>query len=205
MYLLLKILCLSIAMQASPREPQCYNIHLSKKQVISHGMVPQNNEVEQKELLAHLVYAETLAANCAAANASMVMPIAQVIFNRIRDFETSKKLSRSEAIKHAVFGKNQFNSSLSGRYSLSQWKEFVCPKNKELFQKAYEAVEKFSKSYDGDKDLTEGTNYFFHRHTGSYKDHPWNKKHLRELKNVSDGCLVIYKTESKDYLKAELQ
>lgn len=79
--------------------------------------------LSEQEVMARLVYAETLATNCQGVPTNGIMNgIATVISNRIK-----KGGVYGSGIRGVVFQPSQFNSSLSTKYSRSKLKEFLCP------------------------------------------------------------------------------
>jgi hypothetical protein len=87
--------------------PQCLNFAPAGKRAITKEDMPRG--IGELELVARLVYAETLAANCPDKNQELSEGIAAVILNRVRAFEEKGK---DDAYRRVVFGKMQFASSL---------------------------------------------------------------------------------------------
>jgi hypothetical protein len=78
-------------------------------------------------LAARLAYAETAAANCTAHNDEVLDLVASVIASRVR--------IRHGDVESVVFQRNQFASSLH-IYSESRYRDFLCPSDAILWQKA---------------------------------------------------------------------
>jgi hypothetical protein len=113
------------------------------------------NESEA-ELLARLVYAETLAANCSDLNNKIAPLIRATINNRIQ--------KRKGDIRGVIFQRDQFASSLN-IYSQSKYLEFLCPKDQILWNLILKPVP---------SPLSLDTvNYFLYKHSPRWTSEPW--------------------------------
>jgi hypothetical protein len=150
-----------------------------KYKSIERALASDSNE----ELTARLVYAETLAANCPQFESEMVAPIASAIKNR-----TAKRNGNTRSV---VFQRDQFASSLNG-YDESHWREFLCPTNAELWQKAYRATMAPNSVHDG-------FNYYLFKHSTRFSPPDWAKKEPLKFLNsekIAD-CLKVFKATFK--------
>ena len=93
------------------------------------------------ELLARLVYAEALSTGI-GDDPLVHEAIAWGVMNRVRLAERSESAKRSygSGIRGVVFKKGQFNPAVSPRSPFS--KDFLCPKERALWQMAVEAAGK---------------------------------------------------------------
>lgn len=93
------------------------------------------------ELLARLVYAEALSTGI-GDDPLVHEAIAWGVMNRVRLAERSESAKRSygSGIRGVVFKKGQFNPAVSPRSPFS--KDFLCPKERALWQMAFEAAGK---------------------------------------------------------------
>lgn len=160
------------------------------------------HDVSDDELLARLIYAETLAARCPSEKSMMAPRIADVIFSRIRDFKEAK---RDQPVRRVVFGRDMFGSSLSGSRR-SKWKEFACPSENSFDSELYGQSVKLVESLTKKPPKSDLTHYFLHQYTDQYNDHPWGPKaKLRGEVKRKDGqrCLGVYH-ESKSYLNSRM-
>lgn len=156
---------------AEIQNPKCY---LPEPATIADWTAALPAEVSEQELVTRLVYAETLATNCFSEkykglSDEISAGIAAVIYNRVLRAQESAALARrfGKGIHGVVFQKSQFNSSLSTKYSLSQWKEFLCPTKPDLW---IGAVRKTQEIFSGDQDPfadTTVTSVYYYRHFDS--------------------------------------
>jgi hypothetical protein len=86
-------------------------------------------ETDAVELVARLIYSESLAANCSEQIEKFRFPIATTIGNRIAIRKREHELTEFAAAKSVVFDIDQFASSLN-IYESSKFKEFLCPKDR---------------------------------------------------------------------------
>lgn len=116
-------------------------------------------------LMARLVYAETLGANCPSQNDVMAGRIAEVISNRV---------ARRGSVRSVVFQRDQFASSLNV-YSSSRYLDFLCPKNESLWKSALVHVQGLLNSANRTNRLSSDTaNYFLYKHDPRWTKEPWN-------------------------------
>lgn len=133
------------------------------------------------ELAARLVYAETKATRCEKQNAEVAPVIAQVIANRV-------KIRKGDA-RSVVFQRDQFASSLN-IYDESNYKDFLCPDDGNLWGKSYYAADvALAKSTKG----SDTVNYFLYKHSPRWTKEPWKLEEDKSLtKNVS-SCIRTFK------------
>ncbi len=179
--------------------PQCIDSQSDIDRVANHQRNNRRNDSKyliyrqllqsdsDSELLARLVYAETLGANCSDHNEKLVPLITNVIVNRIR--------RREGNVRSVVFQRDQFSSSLN-IYSSSRYKDFLCPKNSALWNQALEkSNELLQNSNDSSGDLSsDSINYFLPSHDPRWPNPPdWG---LRENTAAVDEslreCLRIF-------------
>jgi len=113
------------------------------------------------ELAARLVYAETKATRCEKMNNEIVPVITEVIANRVK--------IRKGDVQSVIFQRDQFASSLN-IYEESNYKDFLCPSDSDLWSKAY------SETFLALSDKTKGTNtvnYFLYKHSPRWTKEPW--------------------------------
>lgn len=179
--------------------PQCLDVQPPNGGQLGNSAF---RNVSDDELLARLIYAETLAARCPSENSAMAPKIAEVIFSRLRDF---KEANRDKPVRRVVFGRDMFGSSLSGSRR-AKWREFVCPSENGFESGLYGQSVKLVESLRKNPPRTDITHYFLHLYTNQYNDHPWGlKAKLRGEVKRKDGqrCLGVYH-ESKSYLNSRM-
>lgn len=137
--------------------------------------------VTEEEILARLVYAETLASHCPEHSDQSVELISATLINRIQ--------RRSGNILEVVFERDQFASSLN-IYSESQYREFLCPKNLELWRNALTTTRQMLRSSTADTSTalplpSDSVNYYFYKHSSRFTPPAWTKS-LEEVRS-SDG------------------
>ncbi len=123
-------------------------------------------DASDKELIARLAYAETVGANCPELNTKIAPRIVAVIANRVR-------IRKGDA-KSVVFERDQFSSSLNV-YKESRYRDFLCPKDAELWELIMNVV---------DAELNQPThlvssttvNYFLYKHSPRWTRAPWSHK-----------------------------
>lgn len=139
------------------------------------------------ELIARLIYSETLAANCDEFRIDVVPTIATVIQNRVA--------KRKGNVKGVIFQRDQFASSLNG-YDESKWREFMCPTDQKLWAEALAAA----KSTDQKIGPMKATayNYYLYQHSPRFQTPAWAKDPLefRQSKKIA-ACVRIFATEFK--------
>lgn len=138
----------------------------SKNKFKYEGYRKALTESSDTELVARLVYAETLGANCPELSVQIAPKIAAVIANRI-------KIRKGDA-RSVVFQRDQFSSSLNN-YSESHYRDFLCPKDEKLWAQ----VLVFSnKALAGElPSLSADTvNYFLYQHSSKWPKEPWDLK-----------------------------
>lgn len=174
--------------------PQCLNFAPAGKKAITKEDMPTG--MGELELVARLVYAETLAANCPDKNQEMSEGIAAVILNRVRAFEERGK---ADAYRRVVFGKMQFASSLHF-YSNAQWKAFTCPTDQAFYRSVYETVVKMNNGELKNAKYASGTHYYLHHHFKRFQDQPWGRN-AKLVVHLGGNCLGIYSLD-KGFLEA---
>ncbi|HBL18909.1 MAG TPA: hypothetical protein DD417_19645 [Elusimicrobia bacterium] len=121
------------------------------------------------ELAARLVYAEALATGCSgeAFLPKIVRGIAWVVASRVRASEKSPAAARrfGKGVRGVVFQPGQFDSTLSTRYSLSRWKDFLCPRDAKVWALARDAVRAgFAPGAAGPFAGRSATGVYYYRH-----------------------------------------
>ncbi len=174
--------------------PQCLNFAPAGKKAITKEDMPKG--MGEPELVARLVYAETLAANCPNKNQELSEGIAAVILNRVRAFEEKGK---DDAYRRVVFGKMQFASSLHF-YSKAQWKAFTCPTDQAFYRAVYETVVKMNNGELKNGKYASATHYYLHHHFEKFQDQPWGRK-AKLVAHLGGNCLGIYSLD-KGFLEA---
>lgn len=111
------------------------------------------------ELIARLTYAETLAAKCSDNSSTMAPAIAATIKNRIR--------IRNGNVRSVIFEKDQFASSLNN-YDGSLFREFLCPKNLDVWKMSAVAVQKELAGFP-----PMAVHYYLYKHSARFKPPGW--------------------------------
>lgn len=184
---------------AGSRAPRCLDVRPPPSGQIGRRALA---DIDDDEILARLIYAETLAARCPHENSRIAPGIAAVIMNRIKDFKVA---GSPQPVQHVVFGRDMFASSLKS-YSASQWKSFICPTKNQFDENLYAQSKALVKSPAIKNLYPEATHYYLHQHFGSYTNQPWGSKAvLKKALGTKAGqvCLGIYR-ETKSYLNARL-
>lgn len=134
-------------------------------------------------LVARLIFAETLAANCPQQSASVLPLIAGAINNRIQ--------IRKGDVKSVVFERNQFASSLN-HYSSSKYLDFLCPSQADLWTQSMNAVGKKNDGLD-----RSAVNYFLYKHHAGWDKEPWKlpETKLSQISNARD-CIRVFENKS---------
>lgn len=115
-------------------------------------------------LLARLVYAETLAANCPEKNRAIAPLIATVIGNRVK--------KRHGEVSRVVFQRNQFSSSLN-HYSESRYREFLCPRDEALWTLSFESANVALNGNEKPALSADTVNYYLYRHSPRFRAPDW--------------------------------
>lgn len=111
-------------------------------------------------LATRLAYAETAAANCAAHNDEVLDLVASVIANRVR--------IRRGDVESVVFQRNQFSSSLH-IYSESRYRDFLCPSDAILWQKASAKMQANLEDVVPSAPIPkDAVNYYLYRHSDRF-------------------------------------
>ena len=132
-----------------------------------------------EELLARLIYSETLAANCPEYTDLVMAEVAGVIKNRIA--------KRHGDIKSVVFELKQFASSLHA-YKASKFRDFLCPKDFALWRKA---VTLAATSSPNESDYS--YNYFLFKHDPRWPKAPWSLVETDISKqSKANACIKTY-------------
>ncbi|CAN5559718.1 hypothetical protein BH10BDE1_BH10BDE1_28870 [soil metagenome] len=139
------------------------------------------------ELVARLIYSETLAANCDEFTVDVVPTIATVIQNRVA--------KRKGNVKSVIFQRDQFASSLNG-YNESKWREFMCPTDQKLWAAAFSAANASDQKLGPMK--ATAYNYYLYQHSSRFQTPAWAKEPLgfKQSKKIA-ACLRIFSTEFK--------
>ncbi len=117
---------------------------------------------DDSDLLARLIYAETLAANCPEQEREVLPLIAETIGNRVQ--------RRRGDVKSVIYQRDQFASSLN-LYAESHHREFLCPKNKALWGQALQAAKAIGQKRSN---LSEDTmNYYLYKHSSRFTQPNW--------------------------------
>lgn len=165
--------------QTTSSLPHCVNKTDEVEKIISHIKANSKNNFKydkykeflnsdsEVELLARLTYSETLAANCKSENDKIVPLITEAIANRIRIRKRS-----NQDIRSVVFQRDQYASSLN-IYNESQYKEFLCPSDAALWNKAYSAAKNALSSPTPTQLNSESVNYFLYKHSSRWTQPPW--------------------------------
>lgn len=133
------------------------------------------------ELAARLVYAETKATNCEKMNNQIVPVITEVIANRVK--------IRKGDVQSVIFQRDQFASSLN-IYGESNYKDFLCPSDSALWNKAY------SETFSALSDKTKGTdtvNYFLYKHSPRWTKEPWKLEEDTSLTKGVRDCIRTFR------------
>lgn len=112
----------------------------------------------ENEVLARLIYAETLAANCPSDTAKIAPVVAGVIKNRV-----TQKTNAFDV----VFERDQFASSLNN-YSESRYKDFLCPKDSALWKTVQAEVQRKDSILPAN-----ALNYYFFKHSTKFQPPAW--------------------------------
>lgn len=114
-------------------------------------------------IMARLVYAEVVAAECAALQDEILPGIAEVIANRVR-----KRRGLALAV---IFERDQFASSLN-MYNGSRFRDFLCPRDGDLWAKS---LKKSRMALRSDPRFlpSNAYNYYFYRHEPKFKVPAW--------------------------------
>lgn len=136
------------------------------------------------ELMARLVYAETLAANCEKLNSKIAPMIAGGIANRVR--------LRGGDVASVVFQRDQFASSIN-IYSESRYKDFLCPKDARLWGLALRETKAELARPTGQ--MTKFTvNYFLYKHSPRWKKEPWQlDEDVSSTTSEIQDCIRFFK------------
>lgn len=131
------------------------------------------------EIMARLVYAETVGANCPEHNQKVVQGIAAVIGNRMR--------IRKGNVRSVVFERDQFASSLN-IYTESKYLDFLCPKDTALWQAALKesGIALSNAKLELDPKTVQ---YFLYKHSPRWKKEPASWKDYKQ--DVSGGASEI--------------
>ncbi|MBL7542863.1 MAG: hypothetical protein JNL11_03560 [Bdellovibrionaceae bacterium] len=132
-----------------------------------------------QQLVARLIYAETLAANCPSQSREVLPLIARVISNRIQ--------IRKDGVKSVVYERDQFASSLN-KYSSSRYLDFLCPNNYELWGLAFDHAGK------GVSERSSiAVHYFLYKHHPGWDAEPWRLPESREsLASKVRDCIRVF-------------
>lgn len=136
-----------------------------------------------QELIARLIYAETIAANCAEQNSNILPLIAGAINNRIR--------KRNGDVKSVVYERNQFASSLN-HYSSSKYQDFLCPRDSKIWKLSMLWAAKLN------KDISPlAVNYYLYKHHPGWNKEPWSLPETElSLKSKVRDCIRVFENKS---------
>ncbi|MBY0316170.1 MAG: hypothetical protein K2Q26_11655 [Bdellovibrionales bacterium] len=136
------------------------------------------------ELVARLAYAETIGANCSSLNSSVGPRIVEVIANRVR--------RRGGDARSVVFQRDQFSSSLN-IYSNSRYKDFLCPKDLNLWKEMVLAA-RSSLENPPSRVKPDTMNYFLYRHDPRWAQEPWAlKEDLAGQSEDARACVRFFR------------
>ncbi len=135
------------------------------------------------ELVARLAYAETLAANCPELNLKMAPLIVESIANRVR--------IRKGDVKSVVYQRDQYASSMN-IYQESRYRDFLCPRDPELWDAVVTAVENALASAGGSQVLApDAVHYYFYKHSERHKVPEWaSDKSEWKVSEVPESSLI---------------
>lgn len=137
------------------------------------------------ELAARLVYAETVAANCPGNEDQVLDLIASVIGNRVR--------IRRGDIKSVVFQRDQFASSLN-IYAESRYRDFICPKNDDLWKAALTKVRaNLEESNPSSPIPSDAANYYLYLHSERFKAPRWRLEAVAIAEEKIRKCIRIFR------------
>lgn len=141
--LLLGLLCLAPDLCGANDAPRC----LTRDPADSVEFVAAKAKLSNRELLARLVYAESLSTGF-GDDPLVHEAIAWGVMNRVRLAERSESMKKSYGggVRGVVFRKGQFNPAVSPQSPFS--KDFLCPKERALWRLAVAAS---GKAMTGDK------------------------------------------------------
>ena len=183
--------------KASSKLPHCVNSHDELETIKTK--IKANAKTENKydgykkalasdsdeELMARLIYSETLATNCEQQNAKVVPVIASVIANRV-------KIKKGD-VKAVVFQRDQFASSLNV-YSESAYKDFLCPDDETLWALA---LKEATLALSDKAKSTDTVNYFLYKHSPRWTKEPWSLEEDQVLTVVNvKKCIKAFKNPS---------
>jgi hypothetical protein len=135
--LLIVLVCLAPTLCGANDAPKC----LARDPSDSVEFVAAKAKLSQKDLLARLVYAESLSTGF-GDDPLVHEAIAWGVMNRVRLAERSESMKKSygSGIRGVVFRKGQFNPAVSPQSPFS--KDFLCPKERALWRLAVAAAAK---------------------------------------------------------------
>jgi len=119
-----------------------------------------------EELMARLVYAETIAANCPELNTVIAKRIAAAIANRVR--------IRKGDVRNVIFQRDQFSSSMN-IYVESKYLVFLCP-NDSLVWNSILKITKDELAKSSGILSKDTVNYFLYKHSPRWTKEPWEFK-----------------------------
>lgn len=135
-----------------------------------------------EELMARLIYAETKGTNCPEQNDKISSVVSTVISNRVK--------IRKGNVKSVIFERDQFASSLN-IYSESHYKDFLCPSDAALWNKA---LAKATAALSDKSKPTTTVNYFLYKHSPRWTKEPWKLEEDTALTNPSvRACIKAFK------------
>lgn len=133
-------------------------------------------------ILARLIYSETLAANCPEAQVKIAPLIGGVIANRI-------KIRKGKA-RDVVFQRDQFASSFNN-YQESRYRDLLCPQDQNLWTLAVQSASGNLKT-----PLTSDTvNYYLYKHSSRFKAPNWRLTEFPVNEPIQD-CIRFFRNPS---------
>lgn len=142
--------------------------------------------VSDRELVARLIYSETLAANCDDKVSKILPLIAETIGNRVR--------LRNGDIKSVVYQRDQFASSLNN-YTESHLRHFLCPKNATTWKQSVAAtkpaLENASRVLPSDT-----VNYYLYQHSTRFTPPNWKLKEASVNQGEFKECIRFFRSPS---------
>lgn len=159
----------------------------SRFKYLGYIQVFDKSVLGDEEILARLVYAETLAAHCDQQQEDMaVQTIAEVILRRIE--------KRSGQIREVIFERDQFASSLN-LYQESSYMNFLCPKFPALWKKTKKMIRLFTSGNKRNSLPKAAYNYYLFKHSTRFKPPKWTGtfEEVRTVQSTAGSvCLAAY-------------
>lgn len=137
------------------------------------------------EMAARLAYAETMAANCPKQADQIADLITSVIGNRVR--------IRGGDVHGVIFQRDQFASSLN-IYSESRYRDFLCPKNAELWKAVFVKMSvNLAESKPTAPIPTDAVNYYLYRHSHRFAAPNWKLEEVPSADEETRECIRVFR------------